>query len=73
MGRIKGPQLERMLTVADAADLFSVHKRTIQREIERGNLLPAVMVSGETRLPISTLRHYIAQRMIRPAVKGAQP
>jgi predicted site-specific integrase-resolvase len=56
---------ERMLPVADVADLLCVHKRTIQREIERGHLLPVVLVSGETRVPLSTLGKYLSQRTVR--------
>lgn len=65
MGR--ATKVERMLPLRDVADLLSVHKRTIQREIQRGHLLPVVDVAGETRVPISTLSHYLTQRTIRPA------
>lgn len=55
----------RMLRIADAAELLDVSKRTITREIDRGNLLPVVQVSGETRIPVSTLRDYIKKRTVK--------
>jgi excisionase family DNA binding protein len=65
MGR--ATKVERMLPLRDVADLLSVHKRTIQREIERGHLLPVVDVAGEVRVPISTLSQYLTRRTTRPA------
>jgi excisionase family DNA binding protein len=58
-------KLERMLPVKDVADLLCVHKRTIQREIQRGHLLPVVDVSGETRIPLSTISKYLKDRTTR--------
>ena len=58
-------KLERMLPIRDVADLLCVHKRTIQREIQRGHLLPVVDVSGEVRIPISTISKYLSQRTVR--------
>jgi hypothetical protein len=65
MANPSNTKLERMLPICEVADLLSVHKRTIQREIQRGNLLPVVDVSGETRIPLSTIRRYISDRTVR--------
>lgn len=53
------------LKLRDVADLLDVHQRTVQREIYRGNLLPVVEISGEIRVPITTLRDYLRERTIK--------
>lgn len=47
-------------TVADAAFVLRVHRRTLEREIRRGRLR-AIRVGRTLRLPLSALRDYIAR------------
>ena len=61
------PAPERMWPIKDVAGLLSVHRRTVQREIDRGHLLPIVMIGSDIRIPESTLSKYISDRMVRPA------
>jgi excisionase family DNA binding protein len=64
------PEIERMLPIREVADLLSVHKRTIRREIDRGHLLPVVQVSGETRIPMSTISTYLRARTVRQVARN---
>lgn len=54
--------IDRCKSVEETAEFFSVDKRTIYREIERGNL-EAVKVGTALRIPIEAIERYMKGRM----------
>ncbi len=51
----------RLLTLAEAAQLLQVSKRTLQRMIKLGDL-PAFKVGGQWRVRETQLRQWVANR-----------
>lgn len=53
-----------LITIAEAAELLAVSKRTIDREIKAGEL-PYVRVRGSVRLDRSDIDDYISRKKVR--------
>ena len=53
------PGIERLYTVAEAADLLRCHRRTVYRWIKDGTL-PSVLIGRSRRITANALRHLIA-------------
>lgn len=60
--------IEKHYRCAEAADLLSVHPRTLTRWIGDGTISPVVFLSEkESRIPASVLARFIEQRTVRRA------
>jgi len=59
-----------LLTLNEAADALSLSERTIRYLITRGELAPVVHIGRSVRIPMSSLRALVEQRMA--AMAGAE-
>ena len=62
----------QMLTMSEAADFLSVHKRTVSRLVERGEL-HAYDIAGCTRLRLTDLEEYIQSSKREPPTGSTRP
>ncbi len=62
----------QLLTMSDAAALLSVHKRTVSRLVERGDL-HAYDIAGCARLRLTDVEEYIQSSKREPPAGSARP
>jgi excisionase family DNA binding protein len=57
-----GP-LEKLYTVRQVAELLSMHRESVYREVREGNLRAERLSPRRMRIPASELERYVAERM----------
>jgi len=60
-----------LVTAKEAAELLSIGKSTLWREVKVGNLPPPVKIGSVTRWRVSDLRDRVAHPANRPTIASA--
>jgi predicted site-specific integrase-resolvase len=59
-------EVERHYRTTEAAEILSVHPRTIQGWVRAGDLAPVVYISPkDIRIPASTINSFLGHRTVR--------
>ena len=52
-------EIPQLLTLQEAADRLSISKRSLEREIQRGNFPPPLKIGRATRVEVADLVRYV--------------